>query len=311
MTFPAIGFIGTGIMGAPMAGHLAKAGYAVTVCDLNPAAAEAVAAAHPTARAVATPREVGAAAEIVITMLPSGPYVRDVATGLNGLLESLAPGSLVLDTSSSEPWITKETAVALSARGIAMVDAPVSGAQWGAQAADLVFMVGGAAADVARALPLLRIMGKQVFHLGPLGAGHTMKCINNLITATTFIATAEGLAIGAKYGLDADVMTEVLNVSTGQSWLTQNHIQQRVTSRKFDDPFKLELMTKDVGIAMELAERAWKGALPLPLNGLAQQLYKAANLAAGAGASVSEIARWVELQAGVEIRGNTSPAKKA
>ncbi len=306
-----IGFIGTGIMGAPMAGHLANAGYLVTVCDVNAAAAQAVATAHPGVRVAATPREVGARADIVITMLPSGPYVREVVMGPDGLLDSLRLGSLVLDTSSSEPWITKETAATLAARGIAMVDAPVSGAQWGAIAADLVFMVGGAKEEVARVEPLLRVMGKQVFHLGPLGAGHTMKCINNLITATTFIATAEGLAIGAKYGLDADVMTEVLNVSTGQSWLTQNHIQQRVTSRKFDDPFKLELMTKDVGIAMELAERAWKGALPLPLNGLAQQLYKAANRAAGAGASVSEMARWVESQAGVEICGHTSPAKKA
>ena len=303
-----IGFIGTGIMGAPMAGHLAKAGYAVTVCDVNTAAAQAVASAHPGVRVAATPREVGLAAEIVITMLPSGPYVHEVVSGANGLLESLAPGSLVLDTSSCEPWMTHETAAVLAQRGCAMVDAPVSGAQWGAQAADLVFMVGGAKADVARVEPILRVMGRQVFHLGPLGAGHTMKCINNLITATTFIALGEGLAIGAKNGLDADVMTEVLNVSTGQSWLTKNHIQQRITSRKFDDPFKLELMTKDVGIAMELATR---GGLPLALNALSQELYQAASQACGSGASVSDMVRYVERVAGVEIRGNTSPAKGA
>ena len=144
-----------------------------------------------------------------------------------------------------------------------MVDAPVSGAQWGAQAAELVFMVGGAAADLARVRPLLDAMGRAVHHVGPLGAGHTMKCINNMITAMTFIATAEGLAIGKRAGLDPVAMNEVLNDSTGASWLTRNHFAQRVFSRTFDDPFKLDLMAKDVGIAMGLAQ---EHGLPLPLS---------------------------------------------
>ncbi len=101
--------------------------------------------------------------------------------------------------------------------------------------------------------PLFDVMGKQVFHLGGTGAGHTMKCLNNMVTAMTFMATAEGLAIGKKLGLDPDVMTDVLNVSTGMSWISQTHIRQRITSRTFDDAFKLELMVKDIGIAMRLA----------------------------------------------------------
>ena len=161
-----------------------------------------------------------------------------------------------------------------------------------------MFMVGGTAADVARVRPLLDAMGRAVHHVGALGAGHAMKCINNLITAITFSATMEGLVIGKRYGLDPAAMVEVLDESTGGSWITQNHIRQRVLSRSFDDPFKLELMLKDMGIALELGREA---QLPLPLSGLGLQLWRAAALAAGPGASVSELARWVEQQAGTAV----------
>lgn len=117
-----------------------------------------------------------------------------------------------------------------------MVAAPVSGAQWGAQKAELVFMVGGLAAGLERIRSLLDCMGRAVFHLGPLGSGHAMKCINNLIAAMIFSATAEGFVIGKAYGLDPAAMVEVLNVSTGMAWMSQTHIKSRVLSRKFDDP---------------------------------------------------------------------------
>ena len=245
-----------------------------------------------------TPAAVAPRSDIVITMLPNGQVVQQVALGEQGLVQGLKPGALLLDTSSAEPWLTRQTAAALAERGVAMVDAPVSGAQWGAQEANLVFMVGGEAADVARVRPLLDVMGRAVFHLGALGAGHAMKCINNLITAITFSATAEGLVVGKRYGLDPAVMVDVLNESTGGSWITQNHIHQRVLSRTFDDPFKLELMLKDVGIALELARET---AAPVPLSGLGQQLWQAAAHAAGPGASVSELVRWVEQQAGTPV----------
>jgi 3-hydroxyisobutyrate dehydrogenase len=210
----------------------------------------------------------------------------------------MKPASLLLDTSSAEPWLTRQTAAALAERGVAMVDAPVSGAQWGAQEAQLVFMVGGATADVARVRPLLDVMGRAVNHVGGLSAGHMMKCINNLITAITFSATMEGLTLGKRVGLDPAAMVEVLNESTGGSWISRNHIAQRVLSRSFDDPFKLDLMLKDMGIALDLSRDA---QLPMPLSGLGQQLWRAAALAAGPGVSVSELARWVEQQAGVQV----------
>ena len=294
-----IGFVGLGVMGGPMAGHLARAGHRLRLLDARPGVAEAlVQSLGGTARACATPAALAEGCDIVITMLPNGQVVQQVALGEQGLVHGLKPGALLLDTSSAEPWLTRQTAAALAERGVAMVDAPVSGAQWGAEAAELVFMVGGSAADVQRVQPLLQRMGRAVHHVGGVGAGHMMKCINNLITAMTFSATMEGLTLGKRVGLDPAAMVQVLNESTGGSWITRNHIAQRVISRSFDDPFKLELMLKDIGIALGLAQDA---QLPMPLSGLAQQLWRAANRAAGPGASVSELARWVEQQAGVEV----------
>jgi 3-hydroxyisobutyrate dehydrogenase-like beta-hydroxyacid dehydrogenase len=233
--------------------------------------------------------------------------VSDVVTGADGVVHGLRPGALLLDTSSCEPWLTEQTAAALAARGASMVDAPVSGAQWGAVDAQLVFMVGGADADVARIRPLLDVMGRAVFHLGGLGCGHAMKCINNCITAITLANTAEGLVAGKRYGLDPKVMVEVLNVSTGGSWITQTHFEQRVFNRSFDDPFKLELMLKDMGIAVELARET---DTPVPIWGLGQQLWRMADHAAGAGASVSELVRWVERQTGTELTPGAAPRQR-
>lgn len=309
-SLPRIGFVGLGVMGAPMASHLASAGYAVSLCDATPRLAEQLALALPQAQACGTPRELAARSDIVVTMLPNGRVVREVVEGPEGLLAGFGPGALLLDTSSSEPWITRETARRLREHDVGMVDAPVSGAQWGAQAAELVFMAGGSAQDLARVRPLLDVMGRSVFHLGGLGAGHTMKCLNNLITAITLTATAEGLAIGTRCGLDPAVMTDVLNEATGGSWITRTHIHQRVISRSFDDPFKLELMLKDMGIALDLAREQ---GIPAPLSGSGHQLWQAAHLARGPGVSVSELVRWVEDLTRTEIRaplagGATSPA---
>jgi len=304
-----LGFIGLGVMGAPMAGHLARAGHRLTLMDADAGAATRLAAAlGGAARAVATPAEVAAHSDIVVTMLPNGGVVQQVALGEGGLLHGLRPGALLLDCSSAEPWLTQATAAALAGRGAAVVDAPVSGAAWGAAEANLVFMVGGAEADVARVRPLLDRMGRAVFHLGALGSGHAMKCINNLITALTFSATAEGLVIGKRYGLDPAVMVDVLDESTGQSWITRNHIRQRILSRSFDDPFKLALMLKDMGIANALARETGSAA---PLAGLGQQLWQAAARAAGPEASVSELVRWVEQLSGTAVTPGAAPRQSA
>jgi 3-hydroxyisobutyrate dehydrogenase len=301
-----VGFIGLGIMGAPMAGHLAAAGYPLSVYDLDPTAAERLGKVHPGVGVGTDPASVGQHVDVAITMLPDGEQVRQVALGPNGLAETLATGSLLVDCSSAQPWLTRSTAAALAERGIGMVDAPVSGAQWGAEAAELVFMVGGADDDVARVRPILDVLGRAVFHVGPLGSGHVMKCINNTITAMTLLATAEGLVLGARAGIDPGAINAVLNESTGGSWITRNHIEQRILSRTFDDPFKLELMLKDVRIATQLARDL---ELALPYAALAEGLYQAAQVHAGPGKSLAELVRWVEDINGVEIAPAGGEAK--
>lgn len=298
MTKTPVGFIGLGVMGAPMAGHLARAGYPLTVFDINPAQGQSIRKDFPEVRIGANPREVAVASEIVITMLPSGAYVRDVVLGDEGLIHGLHPGGLLLDTSSSEPWITTATAAALAERGIDMVDAPVSGARPGAERAELVFMTGGTPAAIARVRPLLEVMGRQVHHLGPIGSGHTMKCINNLITAMTFMASAEGLLIGKRAGLDPAAMIDVINESTGMSWVSRTHFKQRIFNRAFDDAFKLDLMVKDIGIAMRIAGEQ---GLPIQLSETGQRLWREAQSATAKDASISEMVRWLEHVTGVEL----------
>ncbi|MCP5144859.1 MAG: NAD(P)-dependent oxidoreductase [Gammaproteobacteria bacterium] len=298
MTTATIAFIGLGVMGAPMAGHLARAGHQVKAFDLSLSAVQRACELCPALGSASSAAEAADGADVVFTMLPSGKPVRDVILGSGGVAAALKPGSLVIDTSSSEPWITRENSTALQPLGIALVDAPVSGAEAGAIAGDLVFMVGASDDDFPRAQRLLSSMGARIFHLGQVGCGHTMKAINNLITAVTFMATGEGLLLGKRYGVDPAVMNQVLNVSTGGSWITRNHIEQRILSRRFDDPFKLALMNKDVGIAGKLAQDA---DFPMPLATAARALWAEATAANSSDASVSELIRWLEQRANLAV----------
>jgi 3-hydroxyisobutyrate dehydrogenase len=299
MSKPSIGFVGLGVMGFPMAGHLAAAGYPLRVHDIDAAVLARVPQEIPGAHAAPSLAAVAAASDIVVTMLPNGREVESVTFGAQGLAAGLKRGALLLDTSSSEPWITRRTATRLASLGVQMVDAPVSGAEAGAKNAELVFMVGGDAAAVARVQPLFAVLGKSQFHLGPIGSGHAMKSINNLITAITFLATAEGLVIGSRYGLDPAVAVDVLNVSTGMSWISRTHIAQRILNRRFDDPFKLDLMVKDIDIALQIAADA---GLDMRLARANQALWHEARQNIAEGSSVSELVRAVEALSGVELR---------
>lgn len=294
-----LGFIGLGVMGTPMAGHLAKAGYRLTVFDLNREASRRVAAPYNNVAVAQSPREVGAASDIVITMLPSGGEVGDVALGDDGLIHGLRAGGLVLDTSSAAPWETKETAVRLAKSGVAMVDAPVSGAEPGAKAAELVFMVGGEARDVARVRPLFDVLGKQYFHLGPVGSGHVMKAVNNFISAVTLMATTEGLIAGTKSGLDPVAMNDVIDVCTAGSWISRTQFRQRIFNGRYDDAFKLALMMKDMNIASRIMADA---GLDLPLSAEAHRLWTDIQSGQPADASLSELVRALETRSGVPLK---------
>ena len=294
-----IGFVGLGVMGSAMAGHLARGGHTLALYDIVPAAARKVARRHKGARVARSLREVAQTSEVVFTMLPDGEAVRECVLGAAGLAEGFAPGAMLVDTSSAEPWIAREIAARLAERGVAMVDAPVSGAKEGAESAALVFMCGGEAAAIERVRPLLEPMGRRVFHLGPVGSGHAMKTVNNLATALTVLGTTEAMLIGKAYGLDAAAMLDVLNVSTGRSFMTDVKFGPQVIERRFDDGFRLALMLKDVGIANRLADEQGLG---VPLSGLGEQLWRAANAALGPGACVLDVVRWYERATGVELK---------
>jgi 3-hydroxyisobutyrate dehydrogenase-like beta-hydroxyacid dehydrogenase len=293
-----LGFIGLGVMGSRMLRHLVNAGHELAVFDIDAAVATRI-SAESGANVAASPREAAAASEIVITMLPNGDAVREVTFGKHGLAFGFKLGALLLDCSSAEPWIAREIADRLAKQKVDMVDAPVSGAEEGARTATLVFMCGGSEAAVARVRPLLERMGKHIFHVGPLGAGHTMKAVNNLTTALSFLCTAEALLIGKSYGLNARKMLEVMNVSTGYSFATQNRFLQDVLTRKFEDRFKLDLMLKDMGIAQRLAEAR---GLPAPMSELGRERWQHAVETLGPGAVTTEIVRFVEREMGVELR---------
>ena len=252
MTISRVGFIGLGNMGTPMAAHLADAGFALTVSDTAPGVVERFVAAHP-GSAAAAGRQSFATAEALILMLPTSEIVENVLEG-DDVAAALPAGCLVIDMSSSEPLRTRALAARLQARGLPMLDAPVSGGVRGARAASLSVLVGGGEDDLARAAPLLSAMAGTIIRVGDIGSGHAAKALNNLVSAAAMSVTVEALVIAGAFGISADTMTKVLNSSSGRSNTSENKVAQFMTSGRFDSGFSLALMAKDVGLAIGLAD---------------------------------------------------------
>ena len=249
-----IGFIGIGTMGWPMAANLVKAGFAVTVFDLSTARSEDFCRQHA-ATATASLADI-ARQNVIVTMLPTGKIVHDVLTkGQNGeFLRHAQSGTLVIDMSSSEPMGTRELARLLAEKGVILLDAPVSGAEPRAKAGTLTIMIGGDdKAAVEKARPVLNAMGNRLFDTGGSGSGHACKALNNLLGATAFAATSEAVMIGERFGLDPHTLVDILNVSTGKSFISEVVMKDHVLDHKFATGFKLGLMAKDVQIAADLA----------------------------------------------------------
>jgi len=256
-----IGFVGIGNMGRPMSANLAKAGFPLTLYDANAQAARDHAATIGAA-AAATTAELGAACDVVVTMLPTGRIVRDVLLD-GGLAAALAPGSLLVDMSSSDPIGSRDLGPALADHGVGFVDAPVSGAVPRAIAGTLTIMLGSDDPALSeRARPVLMAMGNRVFETGSLGTGHAMKALNNFVAAAGFAAVAEALVVAGRFGLDPKVAVEIMNVSTGRNFSTENVFAQHVLSGDFATGFALGLLAKDVGIAADLADAMGR---PLPI----------------------------------------------
>lgn len=251
LTGRTVGFVGLGNMGVPMAGRLVEAGAHVLAHDTAEGARDGFAAAVPTAEVVATAGAAARGTEAVLLCLPNSDVVESVVDG--GLLDALEPDAVVVDTSSSEPLRTRALAERAEKAGHVLLDAPVSGGVSGARAGTLSVMTGGPADAVAAVWPLLRTIGRPR-HVGPTGAGHALKALNNLMSAAHLLASSEALLAGEAFGLDPEVMLEVVNASTGRSGSTEVKWPRDVLPGTFASGFGLGLMLKDIRIALDLAE---------------------------------------------------------
>jgi len=290
-----LGFVGLGSMGAPIAGRLLDAGHRVVVCDARAEAAGAIGARG--ARVVATPRAVADAATIVFVSLPAPEIVREVALGADGLAGGTALRTYV-DLSTTGPAVAEEVAQALDAAGVATVDAPVSGGPAGAQAGRLTLMVAGAPAAVGQVRPLLDHFAGRVFVVGDrAGLGQTAKVINNLLSACAIAITGEAMVLGARAGLDPAVLLDVVDASSGQSNAASDKFPKQVLTRRFDHGFRLELMAKDVRLALDEAHRQ---GVPMLLGATVSELWNLAE-AEAVGEDCTAIVKLFERWGGAHV----------
>jgi len=289
-----VGFVGIGRMGWPMAARLVAAGHDVAAYDAAEGRAMSFALASG-ARPAASAGDAAHEAEVVITMLPDSKVVE---AALTALLPSLAPGALVVEMSSASPSHTVRLADVVAEAGGSLIDAPVSGGVSRAETGELSIMVGGADADIARAEPLLRAMGTTITRTGGVGSAHAMKALNNLVSAGGFLIGIEALLIGKRFGLDPALMVDVLNASTGMSNSSQKKFKQFVLSRRFDSGFGLDLMVKDVSIALDLGKETKTAT---PFSALLRDLSAAAQAMLGPGHDHTEFAKLAETFAGDEL----------
>lgn len=294
-----IGFIGLGIMGKPMAGHLIAAGHTVHVYNRSQAAVKELAGKG--AVACRSSAEVAEKADIIFIMVPDTPDVEQVLFGPNGVAETVRKGSIVVDMSSISPIATKDFAEKLSAKGVEMLDAPVSGGQIGAENATLSIMVGGKAEVFAKIKPYFELLGKSMVHIGPSGDGQTCKVANQIVVALTIEAVGEALLLAAKAGADPLRVREALLGGFAQSRILDLH-GQRMIARSFNPGFRIRLHQKDLNLALQTARSL---GLSLPNTATAQELFNAV-AAQGDGSDLDHSAMVLALEklAGYKIDGS-------
>ncbi len=289
-----IGFIGLGRMGGHMAGRLIDAGHTLSVFDVNDAAVQALAARG--AERASSPKAVADAAELVFASLPSPAIVQDTALGPNGVIHGSKIKTFV-DLSTTGPRVSGIVAEGLKAKGIASLDAPVSGGVKGAREGTLAVMVGGPQASFDALQPVLAVFGKLFFMGETPGAGQTMKLVNNLLAACSIAITSEGMAMGVKAGLDPKLMIDVLNVSSGRSSATQDKWPRSVLPRSFDFGFATGLCFKDVRLCLEEAEAM---GVPMVVGSSVRQYVSITNQMFGADSDFTSMAKVVESWTHVE-----------
>lgn len=269
-----IGFIGLGNMGLPMAQNLAKAGFRVTGYDLSSAQMDALQSVGGSRSETAI--EAVSAADVVITMLPASRHVESTYLAEGGVLDYAKPGALFIDCSTIAPEVARKVASAASARGFVMIDAPVSGGTGGAQAGTLTFMVGGEASALRAATPFLEKMGKNIFHAGASGSGQTVKVCNNMLLGILMVGTSEAIRLGIANGMDPAILSEVVAKSSGRNWTLEVYnpcpgvMDSSPASRDYSGGFGVDLMLKDLGLAVE---NSLSVGASVPLGALVRNLY--------------------------------------
>ncbi|RPH81747.1 MAG: 2-hydroxy-3-oxopropionate reductase [Candidatus Rokuibacteriota bacterium] len=287
-----IGFIGLGIMGRPMARNLLKAGYSLVVHSRSRGPVEEIVKAGATA--AASPKEVAAQCDVLITMLPNSPDVEQVALGPNGILEGARRGLIVADMSTISPIVSQKIGKAFEATGVTMLDAPVSGGEKGAIDGALSIMVGGDKAVFERVLPIFQAMGKTITLLGPLGFGGFTKLANQIIVAVNLTALAEALTLGKKAGLDRDLLlTALAGGLAGSKCLEQK--RPNYLANTYNPGFKIDLHYKDLGLIMESARAL---GVPLPATAVVQELFNALRVKGRGGLDHSGVITLLEDLAG-------------
>jgi 3-hydroxyisobutyrate dehydrogenase len=296
---PAVGFIGVGNMGWAMAACLVRAGFTVNVNDSRREVADNF-VQQIGGFAPDTMRQLAQMSDVVITMLPTSAIVEHViATAEDCVLAGIKPGTIVIEMSSGVPSVTQVIAQRVTALGGHLIDAPVSGGVPRAKTGELAIMVGGEAAVIDRAMPVLQAMGTSVLRTGAVGSGQAMKALNNLVSAGGFLIGIEALLIGSRFGLDPATMVDVLNAATGMNNSTQKKFKQFVLSRSFASGFSLDLLVKDLSIALQVGRET---ATPTPFAAQCRELAAAAASMLGPGADHTEFAKLSERLAGSELR---------
>jgi 3-hydroxyisobutyrate dehydrogenase len=293
-----VSFLGLGAIGWPMAVHLAARG-SLTVWNRTAARAAEFASRHG-ALTVITPCEAASGADVVVTCLPTSREVEALLDGPDGLEQGFKPGALLIDCTSGDPGSSRRIAERLGRRGVAFADAPVSGGVSGAEAGALTVMVGSDHPTFERARSTLSAFGKRIHHVGPVGAGHAVKAVNNALLAVNLLAVGEGLAALVKAGVSARSAVDIINASSGRSFVTEALVPERVLSGRWPRTFRLALLDKDVGIARTFLHEAGVSG---PLLDLAGRLLGEAREQLEEAADHAEVIRLIEQRAGVEIRG--------
>jgi 3-hydroxyisobutyrate dehydrogenase len=294
-----VGFIGLGNMGGPMCGHLVAAGFEVTAFDLIPDALARLRDAG--ARAAGSVAECAQGAEALITMLPAPPQVEQVLLGEAGAIAALEPGSVAIDMSTSSTAVGARVAAAAGERGVDVLDAPVAGQSIGAQAGTLAIYVGGSEVVFERVRPLLQAMGdpERIFHLGPSGAGYTVKLLLNLLWFMQSVATGEALTVGVRAGVPLDKLHAALVGSPANSVFLERDVRMVLDDGDYDEAFPMRLVTKDLGLAVELARDV---GVPVELTALVEQIHRRARVLYGDDAGEISAVRLYEDLAGVSLR---------